>query len=126
MCAHMTQEELHRLAQIGAEARLEALQQEIATIHRTFPDLRRGRSTAAPNPYTAGVRKAVAGVREAVEGAVTRRRPKMSAEARKRIAEAQRKRWAEWKAAHTKGAADSQKEPTTSKRQSTSRARKKR
>jgi hypothetical protein len=33
----------------------------------------------------------------AVEG-VRRRRPKMSREARKRIAEAQKKRWAAWKA----------------------------
>ena len=74
----MTRAELRRLARIGAEARLEALQREIASIHQAFPDLRR-RSTAAVNPYTAGVRSAVAGVREALEGAVTRRRPKMSA-----------------------------------------------
>jgi hypothetical protein len=42
----------------------------------------------------------VSGVRQAVEGAVTRRRERrnLSAEARKRIGDAQRKRWAEWKA----------------------------
>src|SRR5688500_13400867 len=92
----MTQQELRRLARIRAEARLSALQQEMASIYKTFPDLRRSR--AATNPYTAGVRGAVAGVREAVEGAVTRRRrPKMSPQARKSIAEAQRKRWAEWR-----------------------------
>jgi hypothetical protein len=100
--ALMNRAELRRLARIGAEARLEALQREIASLHQAFPDLRQRRSTAAPNPYTAGVRSAVAGVREALEGAVTRRRPKMSTQARKRIAEAQRKRWAEWRAKRDK------------------------
>jgi hypothetical protein len=88
----MTRDELRRLARIGAEARLETLEREIAAIYQVFPDLRRERSSAAPNPYTAGVRGAV-------EGAVTRqRRPPLSLQARKRIARAQRKRWAEWKA----------------------------
>jgi hypothetical protein len=90
----MTQAELRRLARIGAEARLEALEREIASIHQAFPDLRQRHSTAAPNQYTAEVRSAVAGVRGAVEGAVTRRRPRLSPQARKRIGEAQRKRWA--------------------------------
>jgi len=94
----MTQAELRRLARLGAEARLEALQREIAAIYQVFPELRGGRSTAAQNPYTAGVRSAVA-------GAVTRRRrPGMSREARKRIAEAQRKRWELWRAKNGKAA----------------------
>jgi len=85
----MTTAELRRLAQLGAEARLEALQREISAIYATFPELRTGRS--ATNPFSEGVR-------QTVEGAVTRgRRPKMSASARKRIAEAQRRRWAEWR-----------------------------
>jgi hypothetical protein len=84
----MTPAEVRRWARIGAEARLAALEREIAAIYQVFPDLRSGRS--APNPYTAGVRKAV-------EGAVTRRR-RLSPQARKRMAEAQRKRWAEWRA----------------------------
>ena len=94
----MRQQELRRLAQIGAEARLEALHREIAAIHEVFPELRRVRSAAAPNPYTAGVRSAV-------EGAVTRRRSrrKLSREARQRIGDAQRKRWAEWKARNAYG-----------------------
>jgi hypothetical protein len=80
----MTHAELRRLARIGAEARLEALEREIAAIYAVFPELRTGRS--APNE----------GVREALQGAVTRRRrPRLSPPARKRIAEAQRKRWAE-------------------------------
>ena len=95
----MERSELRRLARVGAEARLEALQREIASIHQAFPDLRQRRSTAAPSPYTGGVRKAS-------EGAVTRRRPKMSPQARKRIAEAQRKRWAEWRAKNAKSVAE--------------------
>jgi hypothetical protein len=64
------------------------LEREIAAIYQVFPGLRSGRS--APNPYTAGVRAAV-------QGAVTRRRPWLSLQARQRIAEAQRRRWAELK-----------------------------
>ena len=94
----MTREELRRLARLGAEDRAAALQLELATIYRAFPDLQQARSVAAPNPYTAGVRDAVAGVRGAVGGAVARRRPRrMSAAARRRIAAAQRKRWADWR-----------------------------
>jgi hypothetical protein len=85
----MRREEVRRWARIGAEARLAALEREIAAIYQMFPDLRAGRS--APNPFTAGVRAAV-------KGGVTRRRPRLSLQARKRIAEAQRKRWAELKA----------------------------
>jgi len=97
----MKRAELLRLAQIGAAARLQALQREIAAIQAMFPQLRGGRSTTT-NPYTAGVRRAVAGVRDAAEGAVARRRRKMPAEARRRIAVAQRKRWAQWRAAQNK------------------------
>ena len=45
-------------------------------------------------------------MKEALEGAVTRRRPKMSRQARKRIAEAQRRRWAEWRAKNAKSVAE--------------------
>src|SRR4030095_2057490 len=103
----MTAKELRRFARAGAAGRIAEIQRELESIYRLFPELRTGRS-ASP-PYRAGVRGAVAGVRPAVEGAVTRRRPKMSAEARKRIAEAQRKRWAEWEVERVK----SQKGPHT-------------
>ena len=93
----MNQAELRRLARVGAEARLEALQREIGAIYQTFPELQTGR-TRAQSPVTAGVRSAV-------EGAVTRRRrPRLSPQARKRIAEAQRKRWAKWRAKNGKAA----------------------
>jgi hypothetical protein len=86
----MTTAELRRLARVGAETRLEALQLEISAIYTSFPELRRGRTST--NPFSEGVKKTA-------QGAVTpRRRRKMSASARKRIAEAQRKRWVEWRA----------------------------
>jgi hypothetical protein len=91
----MTHAELRRLARIGAEARLEAVEREIAVIYAVFAKLRTGRS--APNE----------GVRKALERAVTsRRRPRLSPQARKRIAEAQRKRWAELKAKQAKESGD--------------------
>jgi hypothetical protein len=94
----MTREEVRRWARIGAEARLEALEREIATIYQVFPDLRSGRSV--PNPYAAGVR-------QALRGAVTRRRrSRLSPQARKRIAEAQRKRWAALRAKQAKESGD--------------------
>jgi hypothetical protein len=36
----MTPAELRRFARMGAEARLQVLQSEIAAIHRLFPELR--------------------------------------------------------------------------------------
>lgn len=69
------------------------LQREIEVIYQRFPELRPERPARAQNPYTAGVRSAVAGVRAAVEGAVTRRRS-LSPEGRKRVSEAQKRRWA--------------------------------
>jgi hypothetical protein len=90
----MTGAEIRRWARIGAEARLAALEREIAAIYQVFPELRSRRS--APNPYTAAVRAAL-------RGAVTRHRTRrLSPQARKRMAEAQRRRWAELKAMQAK------------------------
>jgi hypothetical protein len=85
--------EIRTWALRGAERRLVELAEEQKAIYAAFPELRGASSLqpANPNPYSAGVR-------QAIQGAVTRRRPKLSAEARRRIAEAQRKRWAAWKA----------------------------
>ena len=74
--------DMHALARVGAERRLQELQAEIEQIQRAFPGIgvaTRGRprkivAEAAPPPK--------------------RKRPTMSAEGRARIAEAQRKRWA--------------------------------
>ena len=89
----MKKAELLRLARVGAAARLAELQREMEAIHQSFAELRSGRSAQPQNPYTAGVRSAVAGVRGAVEGAVKRRRT-LTPDARKRISDAQKTRWA--------------------------------
>jgi hypothetical protein len=86
----MTNEELHRLARLGAEVRLGELEEERAAIFRAFPSL-------------TGVASApIRGVTSDGDGsagpAPRRRRRKMSREARQRIAAAQRKRWAALKA----------------------------
>jgi hypothetical protein len=83
----MTQTELRRLAQVGAQIRLGQLRLEIESIYTTFPELRRGTSSTAPSP------------------ASDKRRKKMSAGARRKIALAQRKRWAEWRKKKGKNAA---------------------
>jgi hypothetical protein len=87
----MTPAELHRLARIGAGARLQELEQERAAIFRTFPSLRR--PAAAPIPGVTSDGDGSAGPRTP-----RRRRRKRSLEARQRMAAAQRKRWAEVRA----------------------------
>ena len=73
---------LRQWALIGAEQRLIQLAEEAAAIHREFPELReRGRR----NGPAEATQKAAPG---------RRRRRKMSAEARRKISEAQKARWA--------------------------------
>jgi hypothetical protein len=78
----LNQEQLRRLARLGAMARLEQLRQEEAAIRAEFPELfgrgRRENGQAAAAP-----------------AAQRRRRVKMSAEARKAVSERMRKYWAE-------------------------------
>jgi len=86
--ANLSQEQLRRLARLGAIARLEQLRQEEAAIRGEFPELfgrgrREGGAVAASAP-AAGTRR--------------RRRRKMSAEARKAVSERMRKYWAGRKA----------------------------
>jgi hypothetical protein len=87
-------DDLRRWAVIGAEQRLLAIAEEAAMIFRVFPELRdRGfmakGSTSGSNPSQAA-------------GRPRRRRRKMSAEARKRISDAQKARWARVKAGKKK------------------------
>ena len=89
----MNRAELRRLARIGAEARLEVIQREMATIYATFPALR-GRSKETDS--------SLGNDAEPPGAHPKRRRRRMSADARKRIWDAQRKRWAEWKAKQDK------------------------
>lgn len=77
----------------GAEQRLVEIAQEAAAIHRAFPELRDRTSRPAPGPSQP----------TGAEPQPRRRRRKgrgrnLSPEGRSRIAEAARRRWAEWKA----------------------------
>jgi len=85
-------------ALIGAEQRLVQLAEEAAAIHRAFPELRRrGRGPGRPAASDSAEPAAGAGT-----GTRRRRRRKMSADARRRISEAQKARWARQKAGGTK------------------------
>jgi hypothetical protein len=80
MLANLSQEQLRRLARLGAMARLEQLRQEEAAIRSEFPELfGRGRHGETGNG----------------EAAAPRRRRAMSAAARKIVSERMRKYWAE-------------------------------
>lgn len=82
--------DIRRWALMGAEQRLLQLAQEAAAIHAAFPELRQGRK---------GEKAGVSRRQAAASGtAKPRRRRRMSAEARKRISEAQKARWAKQKA----------------------------
>ena len=86
--ANLNQEQLRRLARLGAVARLEQLREEEAAIRAEFPELfggRRGNGRVAKEP---GPRK--------------RRRPAMTAAQRKDVSERMRKYWAERRKASAK------------------------
>jgi hypothetical protein len=77
--ANLNQEQLRRLAQLGAKARLDELREEEAAIRAAFPDLfGRGRQGA-----------------RASASAAPRRRRRMSAANRKAVSQRMRKYWAE-------------------------------
>jgi hypothetical protein len=79
--ANLNQEQLRRLARLGAVARLEQLREEEAAIRAEFPELFGGR------------RGGGAGAKDG--GRPRRRRPAMSAAQRKEVSERMRKYWAE-------------------------------
>ena len=81
--ANLNQEQLRRLARLGAVARLEQLRAEEAAIRSEFPELfGRGRREGRAAPG-------------GTAGAPRRRRAKMSPQARKAVSERMRKYWAE-------------------------------
>ena len=85
--ANLSQEQLRRLARLGAVARLEQLRQEEAAIRAEFPELfGRGRDAA---------RAAVAPTSAPAKNGGVRKRRRMSAEMRKVVSERMRKYWAE-------------------------------
>jgi hypothetical protein len=86
---------LRRYAVVGAEQRLLELAKEAAGIFAMFPELR-----APGRGFMSGGLAGKTGQAAAAAGAaVPRRRRKMSAEARKRISDAQKARWARQRAA---------------------------
>jgi hypothetical protein len=78
--ANLNQDQLRRLARLGAVARLEQLREEEAAIRAEFPELFGGRRSNGE--ATKGGRR-------------KRRRPAMSAAQRKQVSERMRKYWAE-------------------------------
>jgi hypothetical protein len=89
--------QIQEFAQIGAAARIKELQAEIASIRRSFPALTApsGESTM-PSPFRKRPGQPAANL--AAKVAPRKRRRKMSVAARKKISEAQKKRWAAQKA----------------------------
>jgi hypothetical protein len=87
--ANLNQEQLRRLARLGAMARLEQLRQEEAAIRAEFPELF-GRGRRAQTDTAAAPR------------ARRRRRRPMSPAARKAVSERMRKYWAEQRKAKGK------------------------
>jgi len=79
MAVTLDRNEMYRLARLGAEARLRALEAERSQILRSFPGLKAGQSgaTALTNP------------------APVRRRREMSAAERKSVSARMKKYWAE-------------------------------
>ncbi len=82
----LSRQELLTLARHGAIARLQELETEIASIRRAFPGLG-GALRRGPGRPPASA--------EGVAPTKRRRRRRMSADARKRISEMMKKRWAE-------------------------------
>jgi hypothetical protein len=85
--ANLNQEQLRRLARLGAVARLEQLREEEAAIRAEFPEL-------------FGGRRGNGRVKES--SSKKRRRPAMSAAQRKEVSERMRKYWAERRKASAK------------------------
>ncbi|HWF83803.1 MAG TPA: hypothetical protein VG222_03110 [Vicinamibacterales bacterium] len=91
--ADLSNEQIQRLARLGAKARLEELRREEAAIRQAFPDLSGGRASGA------GGRKSGAGPAPA---AAPRTKRRMTAAARKAVSDRMRKYWAERRKAKSK------------------------
>ena len=91
MAVTLDRQEMYRLAKLGAEARLQALEAERAQILRAFPGLRAGGTPAAQatSPQEASVR----------------RRREMNAAERKSVSLRMKKYWAERRKAKAAAAA---------------------
>ena len=81
MAKALSRQELLGYARAGAQARIDQLRAELAALEAAFGG-GRGRSAAAGRKASGG----------------TGKKRRMSAEGRKRIADAARRRWAKWRA----------------------------
>ena len=92
--------DVRQWAVIGAEQRLLQISEEAAAIYRTFPELRR--RGGAPR---ARGRRAQGAATDTGDTGVSPgpRRRRLSAAARKRISDAQKRRWAKQRASKSKG-----------------------
>jgi hypothetical protein len=91
---NLKQDQLHRLARLGAVARLEQLRTEEAAIRAEFPELFGGGRGGARRGRRPGGRAAPTGLSTVVAPRRSGRRP-MSTAARKAVSERMRKYWAE-------------------------------
>ena len=85
--ATLDRQELYRLARLGAEARLRALEVERVQILRSFPGLKAGTTAASSG---------------AASAAPARRRRQMSAAERRSVSARMKKYWAERRKANSK------------------------
>ena len=101
----------------GAEQRLLEISEEAAAIYRAFPELRDGRVGSSGGRRPGRPRKDAE--TDATPTPPTRRRRKrtMSAEARRRISDAQKARWAKQKGAAEAPAAATSTRPAKTSRQ---------
>jgi hypothetical protein len=90
MAKGLDNQELRRLAQIGAQARLAELDSERASLLRVFPGLRRTHAQSDGSPSRTAATKS------------RRRRSNMSAANRKAVSERMKKYWANRRAAGQK------------------------
>lgn len=89
--ADLSREEMHRLARLGAQARLDEIHREEALIRKAFPEL----FTAGTRPVRAFAVAPGDGVGDAPIR--RRKRSKVSPAMRKVISERMTKYWAEWR-----------------------------
>jgi hypothetical protein len=101
----MAKFDIDSLARLGALHRLEAIRAEIAALSAAFPDLTAsgGGGGHLPGPFATGGRRRRSRrrsrARTAAPIAGAPARAGMSAAGRRRIAAAQRRRWAAWRKA---------------------------
>ena len=94
----MTATDINQLARLGAIGRLQELEAERESILRMFPDLRANRGESAKRGRGRTPAAATAPPQPTAAAPARRGPRRMSAEARKRISDAQKKRWAAQKA----------------------------